>query len=208
MNSRRVDQHGSARPTRGRPRDPSVEARAQEVALQIYAEVGLRGLTFDAIAARSGIGKPALYRRWASAEEILLSATAGEGIVISLHEGGSLREELMSFAAAVRERLLTDEGVASIRLLIDARSRPDLAERVPATSFGAALGAARSIVPRAVARGELPEGSSPTLLIELMTGGIVMRVLTGALGTATPEPLDDDYLSALVDGCLEGLGVG
>lgn len=188
----------------GRPRDASVEQRAHDAARQIYGEAGLGGLSFDAVARRSGVGKPALYRRWSSTHELLLSAIAQTAQDEGLVDTGSLRGDLKVFARTVLLVLVDDPGLASIRLWIDARNNPELFEHLSESSIGAAFRAARAIVPRAVARGEMAVGSSPTMLIELMVGAIVMRVLTGYVDAPEAPRLDDDYLDDLLGLCLEG----
>lgn len=189
---------------KGRPRDPKVEGRAYAAAMELYAEIGIAGMTFDAIAARAKVGKPALYRRWSSVQELLLSAFARSAQERGLVDTGTLRGDLVLFARVVLGLLVDDPGLASIRLVMDARMRPELFPHLSDSSIGHAFRSAREIVPRAVERGDLPAGSSPTMLIEVLVGGILIRVLTGSISTDTPEAVDEAYVEALVDLCLRG----
>src|SRR5437867_135065 len=62
---------------RGRPRDVRVEAAVIEATLEEIKEKGLGGATMEAIAARAGVGKTTLYRRWPN-KEVLFQFVAGQ----------------------------------------------------------------------------------------------------------------------------------
>jgi hypothetical protein len=51
---------------RGRPRSERAHRAILEAALDLPAEHGMSGLTMEGVAARAGIGKRTLYRRWRS----------------------------------------------------------------------------------------------------------------------------------------------
>ena len=55
---------------RGRPRDPRVDEAVSTHLLQLMAERGPSGFSMDELAARSGVGKAAIYRRYRSREEM------------------------------------------------------------------------------------------------------------------------------------------
>jgi AcrR family transcriptional regulator len=58
----------------GRKRDQSLDSALLEATLDVLAEVGAAGLTIDAVAARAGSGKAALYRRWSSKSDLIIAA--------------------------------------------------------------------------------------------------------------------------------------
>ncbi len=58
-----VDSAASS-PSRGRPRDPRRDEAILDAALTLVAEVGYDRMTVDALAARAGVSKPTIYRRW------------------------------------------------------------------------------------------------------------------------------------------------
>ena len=58
------------RPTgNGRPLDPVVGEKILGAALELLAERGFRGATVRAVAARAGVGAPAIYRRHENRED-------------------------------------------------------------------------------------------------------------------------------------------
>jgi len=57
----------SARPGRaGRPRDPAVQRQILEAAKALVGENGCAAITIEGVAARAGVSKQSVYRRWSS----------------------------------------------------------------------------------------------------------------------------------------------
>lgn len=56
----------------GRPRDPEVNRRIVEAARTLLQEVGLDGLTISSVANRAGVGRPTVYRRYATPQDIAM----------------------------------------------------------------------------------------------------------------------------------------
>lgn len=56
----------------GRPRDPDVDQRIVAAARALLREHGLDGLTISAVAARAGVGRPTVYRRYATPQQIAM----------------------------------------------------------------------------------------------------------------------------------------
>ncbi|WP_457071692.1 TetR/AcrR family transcriptional regulator [Mycobacteroides abscessus] len=58
----------------GRPRDVEKDAVILKAARDILLEVGYDGLSIAAIAQRAGVGRPTIYRRWPSIEQLIENA--------------------------------------------------------------------------------------------------------------------------------------
>ncbi len=58
----------------GRPRRTDVEVLVRPAVLGLLAEVGYGATTIDAVATRAGVGKPAIYRRWADKPTLVADA--------------------------------------------------------------------------------------------------------------------------------------
>lgn len=56
----------------GRPRSPAVDVAILDAAKALLAEVGCGAFTMEGVAARAGVGKQTLYRRWPSRGELLI----------------------------------------------------------------------------------------------------------------------------------------
>jgi AcrR family transcriptional regulator len=63
---------GAAR--RGRPRDAAADDAILRATVDLLDEAGFDRLTIEAVAARAGVGKPTIYRRWHSKAELVVDA--------------------------------------------------------------------------------------------------------------------------------------
>jgi AcrR family transcriptional regulator len=62
----------------GRPRDTSIDERVLAVTRELLLEVGWDELSVRLVAARAGVGRSSLNRRWASKADLVLHAILGE----------------------------------------------------------------------------------------------------------------------------------
>ena len=58
----------------GRPRDPGYDKVILDATLEILNDKGYAGLTIDGVAARTGVGRPTIYRRWRSKPALVIAA--------------------------------------------------------------------------------------------------------------------------------------
>jgi len=167
----------SGRPRAGRRRDPHLDARVLEAALEIYARHGWAGFNFDAVARAAGCGRPALYRRWASKRDLLLAALADADAALDVSDAGSTRDQLASVAAQILRQNLSPAGLASVRMAMDGIEDEALWAEWDAMRQ-ARIRAARQIVRRGVDRGELAPGTSASKLLNSITGAMLSESLT------------------------------
>lgn len=182
---------------RGRPRDPGVEDRVYDAALEVYGERGWAGFTLDGVARAAGVGREALYRRWSGKAELLAQAVAARSPVLEEVDTGSSREDLAvlarHFLASYRETV----GVVGLRMVLDARTSPELAAEFAAMVDGTRLARTRRVVSRAVSRGDLPIGTNVTAVVEVIVGATLAHVLFSA-GSATDARSDARHVQRLV----------
>ncbi len=62
----------------GRPRDTSIDERVLAVTRELLVEIGWDDLSLRLVAARAGVGRSSLNRRWSSKAELVLHAILGE----------------------------------------------------------------------------------------------------------------------------------
>jgi AcrR family transcriptional regulator len=58
----------------GRPRDPQVDQAILTATLELLGDDGFDGLSIEAVAARAGVGKTTVYRRWPSKIPLVVDA--------------------------------------------------------------------------------------------------------------------------------------
>ncbi len=189
----------------GRPRDPALEQRVHDAVIELYCEVGWPALTFDAVARRAGVGKSALYLRWPTKERLLLDALAARKASFTLNDTGSVREDLLHFARQMAEFYQGQNGLVTLRVSLEANTRPELLASVQQQGSTSIL-AARAIVHRGIARGELPEGTSATLVTDIIAGAILNHILATPLSLREQMVAQlDHYVEDLVDLVLAGV---
>jgi AcrR family transcriptional regulator len=74
----------------GRPRDASIDQRVLAVTRELLMEVGWTELSMRLVAARAGVGRASLNRRWPSKAELVLQAILGETPDLSPFSGTDL----------------------------------------------------------------------------------------------------------------------
>jgi AcrR family transcriptional regulator len=165
-------------------------------------EGGYDRLTMDRVAARAGVGKAALYRRWGSKEQMLaeLVAAVGNDEDAPAPDLGSLRDDLYGwFASAVD--LSNDPLLRQVTayIIAIARSSPELIQgmrRVP----GPDRDSGQVILQRAIDRGELAPDTDMQVALDIITGPIWRRVLIAG------DTLDSDYAQRITAMVLRALG--
>ncbi len=61
-------------PTRGRPRSKALDTAIMRAALDMFIERGIAGVSIEQVAKRAGVGKPTVYRRWSTKEQLVADA--------------------------------------------------------------------------------------------------------------------------------------
>lgn len=165
---------------RGRPRDPHVDEAIVAAARRLLAETGFAGMTMEAVAAAAGVGKPALYRRYAGKAELVTAVIRSALPVMEEPDLGDTEAEL---------RLLFDEGMPADAdgyltliggLMAEQARHPELI----AAFREHILTPRRAIVERAIARGQqrgdIRSDVPPVMLLDLLAGPILARAFAGA----------------------------
>ena len=115
--------------TGGRPRDATRGAAILEAALELLTEVGYDRLSIESVAARSGVAKTTIYRRWADKASMVAAALAATAVRPSTPATTS---DLRSTAIEVVSNLaqqMCEQNLALLTAMFAARrTDPALAE--------------------------------------------------------------------------------
>ena len=106
----------------GRPRSPVCDHSILDAALAEYAANGLDGMSVDAVAARAGVSKATIYRRYPSKAALVAAAACKAADEhAAMPDTGSVRGDL-TIALQNLRGLLDDPvvGAAKRMLLVDA----------------------------------------------------------------------------------------
>ncbi|MFE9957863.1 TetR/AcrR family transcriptional regulator [Micromonospora sp. NPDC005299] len=185
----------------GRPRSVRADEAIIEATLDLLAEGStLEALSIEAIAARAGVGKATIYRRWSGKDALLMDALRRLKGVPPQPAGHSVRDDLVLLVGAVGHNV--DPRAAKIMpcLVPEVNRSPDhfqLYQNIVAPRRKLM----REVLRRGVDSGELRADLDIELAMALLTGPVlIQRVLRWH-----PE-LDDGILpERVVDSVLEGL---
>jgi AcrR family transcriptional regulator len=165
---------------------------------ELLAEVGVRGLTIEGVAARAGVAKTTIYRRWRSKDELALALLIDMvEQFVAVPELEDTRAELVAFVAgAVRILGSTLMGRVMQGLVSDLAADPELARAFRARVVATRIAEVHRLVERGIERGDLRPDCDRELLHELLFGPVYYRLmLSGA-------PLEEGLAERIVDAVL------
>ncbi|MGV9288180.1 TetR/AcrR family transcriptional regulator [Streptomyces sp. NPDC003719] len=194
---------GRRRGTRGPAQNEDVSAAIEKAAFDELAAAGWSRLAMDAVAKRAGVGKAALYRRWASKEAMLLDLVTRlvRREVPEAPDTGTLPGDVRGFLDVAATQT-ADPRVVRIAadLLGESARNPALAESLRIAVLAPRREAAAAILRRAVDRGELPTGLDRELGTDLLISPLLLRLLVPGA-----PPVDAGYLDTLTAAVVAGL---
>jgi AcrR family transcriptional regulator len=172
----------------GRPRDAAV------------SEVGLSGLTMDAVASKAGVSKASIYRRWASKEELLVDVIANLASENPLPDTGHLRDDLVELLHRMKAFLSDIEaGQIFPRMAAEVHAGSELGRRYAEQVILPRRAMLAGMLAEARARGELRHDLDIDVAVDMLIGPIILRMLLGRL-----VPSEAEWAPRLVDGLLQG----
>jgi AcrR family transcriptional regulator len=185
----------TATPVRaGRPRSAEADDAILDAALDQFCEFGYDGLSVERVASCAGVAKTTIYRRYPTKLDLVMAALerAKEGVRVP--EGsGSLREDLLDMARSYLAMFESPSIGRAIPMLLASKARSDELAGAHADFVRARRAPGYELIREGIDRGELPRGTDPTMVADLLFGAIFTRVFV------TGQPIDDAYLGALVD---------
>src|SRR5258707_1829056 len=87
----------------GRPRSERAEQAILDAALEAIGDCGVDGVSCEDVAARAGVGKATLYRRWPGKEDLLIAAFAALKQPLPQPRGESVRDDLIAMLEVMAE---------------------------------------------------------------------------------------------------------
>ena len=173
----------------GRPRSRRTERAILKAASDLVTTSGLANMTMEGVAERAGVGKASIYRRWPSRGALAFDAVVDSILATQpTPDAGSLEGDLLQVARNwIRSSNSRRGGRTVAHLIAEVQSDPDLATAWRERFVSRIRRERRPIVERAMARGEIPPGSDPELILDLLFGPLYHRYLNGHL------PLDDSF---------------
>ena len=192
-----VDEPRPAR--KGRPRSDRVHRAILDAFRGVLSEEGFADLRLEHVAARAGVGKATIYRRWASKEALaqeLLAELAAPHIAVA--EADDTRAELLA-AVLNPMHAVTDTPFGPVirALLSQIAVNPTLGDPFRATVVQARRHEIARVIGRGIARGDLRPDADVDIATELLVGPVYFRLMFGG-------ELSRDFANRVVDTAMRG----
>jgi AcrR family transcriptional regulator len=184
----------------GRPRDARADRAILETTLELIAERGVHAFRTEDVAARAGVGKGAIYRRYRSKDALVTAAVAAlVDEEIRVPDTGSTRGDLL---VLMREAVELYSSALPARLmpkLIGAMAEhPELARAVRDGFLAGRRSALSEVLRRGIERGDLRRDLDLELVLDVLGGPLFYRLLV------TGGPLDEQLAEGVADLILRG----
>jgi AcrR family transcriptional regulator len=173
-------------------RSARVRAAVHAAATDLLAERGYEQLTVEEVAARAGVHKTTVYRRWPTKADLIVDALhARSDAVIEMRDTGRLHADVLAFLRRVAKHVTSPPGrallVATMRTS-DATAGDALRRKYWDERFRRAT----ARLEHAQEAGELDADADSKLVLEALVSPIHFRALISA------APIDDDFLRSLL----------
>jgi AcrR family transcriptional regulator len=183
----------------GRPRSEQAEQAIIDAALELFGERGVDGVCVEAVAARAGVGKATIYRRWSSKEDLLLAALGSLKRPLPQPRGASVREDLIELLEAMMGDANDPRYVRQFAMLHgEAEAYPRLMARYAQTVVEPRREVVRSVLRRGIQIGELRADLDVEIGMLALTGAVMAR------GKHDPRPPAPEFAAQIVDQLLRG----
>lgn len=182
---------------------PEITDAITAAVLDELAEQGYARLSMEAVAKRAGVGKSALYRRWASKQEMTLAVLAEFSVgQAEIPDTGSLRGDIRAVLEGVAKWLSHPQFSRILPDLVAEMARtPGLSDLVEGMIGRPRRERGRVMLEQAIERGELARDTDLELALDVLAAPIYWRL------TIRDGDMEPDYLDKLVAMLVRALGV-
>jgi AcrR family transcriptional regulator len=185
----------------GRPRSEQADQAIIDAAVEVFAESGADGLGIEHVAARAGVGKATIYRRWTGKEDLLIDVIEALRTPLPQPQGRSVRADLTALVEALCQEAADPPRARQFALLHgDGLKYPRLVARYRQTVLEPRRELIRSVLRRGVATGELRETTDIDAAMALLSGAALART-----GQPAAPVADARYARRVVEELMAGL---
>ncbi|MGH3664158.1 MAG: TetR/AcrR family transcriptional regulator [Micromonosporaceae bacterium] len=186
----------------GRPRSSQASAAIIKATLDLLAEgTSVEALTIEAVAARAGVGKATIYRRWPDREALVVDALAHLKGPVPRLPGRSVREDLV----VLLSRMGCFHDSRESRIVLSVRSELHRSPRL-ASRFSAMVEQRRDVLREVLRRGAANGELAADLDVELAVAMLASPMLTQTESRTYPKVDKKQLAERIVDMALAGIG--
>lgn len=163
----------------GRPRDRGIDEAVLKATVELLAETSYADLSVDAIAARAGTSKPAIYRRWRGKAHLVHEAVFPRTATTDLPDTGSLEADVREMLRRTLSVLSTPASLAALPGLVGEMASDPTLHTALLERFGDVLaGTLADYVEAAARRGEIRTDITAEDLAEALAGMTFLALLS------------------------------
>ncbi len=181
----------------GRPRSARADEAIIEALLDLLADgTPAEAISIEAVAAKAGVGKATIYRRWANKEALLVDAVASLKGAPPQITGESVREDLMALLRPVSIPSYTRAGKIMPCLMSELQRSPEL-QRCFQKITEPRRELMREVLRRGISEGELRADLDIELTIVLLTAPLIARNVLAWTATVNQRNLSERLVDAV-----------
>ncbi len=184
----------------GRPRSERLHKAILKTALDLVLEEGFRAVSTEAIAARTGVGKTTIYRRWPNKAAVIMEAfidqlSSASSFPTAETALESIRLQMHATGKAFRGR----DGALVKALLAEAQFDPELAKTFREDWTLPRRKRALAAVHEAISQGDLRADIDVETTVDLLYAPMYYRLQIGT------GPISDAYIDRVFHHAMHGL---
>lgn len=177
----------------GRPRQEHVTQAVLDAVVDLVAESGMAALTMDAVAARAGVSKPAMYRRWSTKQDLVIAAAESRIGPLTVPDMGDFRAELRAVLTA-RMKAYRQPGIDRLLAGVIGSAAEAGAEPGAYRAYTArVMSETRHLLERGVARGDVRSDVDVSAASTLVAASLVFRMV------GEQQTPDESLVESVVD---------
>jgi AcrR family transcriptional regulator len=156
----------------GRPRSVEADAAIVQATLEVLREEGFRGLSVEAVRQRAGVGKATIYRRFPDKHALVRAAVGAVHANLQAPDTGTLLGDIDE----IWREAYSAATVAPL-LLAESAGDPEMHAIFRSVLIEPRREVMRTILRRAVERGELRDDVDLEVVIDAFAGPVIYRLL-------------------------------
>jgi len=188
------------RKTPGRPRSARADEAIIDALLGLLAEGHtVDSLSIEAVAARAGVGKATIYRRWPNKEALIVDAVAAMKGPIPAIEGTSVRDDLVALLSRVG-RHRDNRAATVLTCLLPELKRSTTMQGCYQDVVEPRRRVMREVLERGVRTGELRADLDVELALALLSGPVIVQLMLEWNPRLSEERLPERVVDAVLAG--------
>jgi AcrR family transcriptional regulator len=195
-----VGETGQDRKAPGRPRSAQADEAILDAVLELLSGGhSVAAISIEAVAAKAGVGKATIYRRWPNKEALIIDAVASMKGPLPVPAGESVRDDLVMLLKSSRTGRSLRFGQATVCLMPEFLKDESLHDMWRAV-MEPRRDVMRQVLRRGVATGELRADLDVELSLLMVNGPSMMQNMFQWNPAVPPE----GFAEALVEAFLRG----